>query len=187
MWQRIALRNIHYSDRHRRLDALYRMPDPWEMETERERFRFQETNRLIYRNIGRPVRLLEVGCGEGHQSQELLKTCDRLVGIDVSRRAVQRSAERCPHATFRVGDVLSCNPLERFDLVVACEVLYYMQDVASAIERISDLGQWCLVTYFDVHADRLDPYLEGIPEVKSDRFHYGDTGWKAFWWRNANI
>ena len=61
LWSRISLRGVHYSDRHGRLDSLYRIRDPWGMETEREEFRFKETNRLIKTHIGHVATLLEIG------------------------------------------------------------------------------------------------------------------------------
>ena len=64
-WARLVLHDIHFSDKYDRLDALYRIRDPWEMDTEPQRFRFRETNRLIDEHFGRVGSLLEVGCGEG--------------------------------------------------------------------------------------------------------------------------
>lgn len=157
------------------------------METEQQRFRFRETNRLIDANFGRVGRILEVGCGEGHQSEELLNVCDELVGIDVSARAVRRAQERCPAATFALGDVFECDALRggaHFDLVLGCEVLYYMKDVPWALERFSELGDVCLVTYYDHPAERLDRLVLSMPEVQSTRIEYGASAWTAAWWRN---
>lgn len=88
-WKRLMHRDLRYRDRHRRLDELYRLSDPWEMDSDRERFRFQETNRLIESAFGRPATILEIGCGEGHQSEYLARICDWLTAIDVSARAIR--------------------------------------------------------------------------------------------------
>jgi SAM-dependent methyltransferase len=186
-WTRIPLRGVHFADRYGRLDLLYRIRDPWEMETEQQRYRFRETNRLIEENFGRVGRILEVGCGEGHQSEELLRLCDYLVGIDVSARAIERARERCPDATFGVGDIFDSEVLRQeasFDLVLGCEVLYYMKDVAAALERFSALGRACLVSYYAGPAAELDPYLQAIPGVESETVRYGDASWKVSWWSN---
>jgi SAM-dependent methyltransferase len=186
-WIRFPLRGAHFADEHERLDMLYRVRDPWEMDSEPQRFRFRETNRLIEKHFA-PVRsILEVGCGEGHQTEWLLRICDELVGIDVSSRAVARARERCPEATFAVGDVVSARSLrtEPFDLIVACEVLYYMSDVSAVLDELSTLGRACLVSYYDAPAERLDPEVLSRPGVERERLRYGDSGWTFAWWTNG--
>jgi SAM-dependent methyltransferase len=186
-WIRIPLRGIHFADQHDRLDLLYRVRDPWEMDSDPQRFRFRETNRVIEERLSPVHSVLEVGCGEGHQTEWLLRVCEALVGIDVSRRAVGRARERCPSATFAVGDVFSSEPPlrnEPFDLVVACEVLYYMSDVPSVLQRLSALGRACLVSYYDAPAERLDPDVLSLPGVERELVHYGEAKWTVAWWRN---
>jgi trans-aconitate methyltransferase len=131
--------------------------------------------------------LLEVGCGEGHQSLKLLEICSHLYGIDVSRRAVERATQRCPTGSFGVGDVFNSellNIVPRFDLVVACEVLYYMKDIPATIARLSSLGRWCLVTYYERPSEQLDPHLTAIADVQTTALRYKATVWKAYWWQN---
>jgi len=157
------------------------------METDAQAFRFRETNRVIEEQFGRVGRALEVGCGEGHQSQELLHVCDELVGIDVSRRAVERARARCPDATFAVGEITDeVLDGERFDLVLGCEVLYYMRDVPAALARFSELGAGCLVTYYEQPAQELDRYVLARPGVESTRVAYDGSSWTVAWWRGSS-
>lgn len=177
---------MHYRDEVAGFDRLYRLRDPWSMNCERERFRFKETNRLILENFGRPHSLLEIGCGEGLQSSELQHVCDHLHGIDVSRRAVARAMRRCPQVTFSVGDIYSLpepTPLTRFDLVTACEVLYYVADVAAALKRISELGRACMVGYYHGPHARLDERVREISGVQFEIASYEDVSWTFAWWR----
>ena len=188
VWKSALLRGVHYGDSHGRLDALYRLHDPWGMEGEAEQFRFGETNRIILENMGHVGTLLEIGCGEGHQSLRLLQVCDSLHGVDVSARAIERARTRCAAATFSVGDLFSMTEREhrtRVDLVVACEVLYYMRDIRSTVSQLSSLGRSCLVTYYQGQAARLDPVIEAISGVRSERFAHGDTVWNAHWWKGV--
>jgi 2-polyprenyl-3-methyl-5-hydroxy-6-metoxy-1,4-benzoquinol methylase len=168
-----------------RFDRLYLIRDPWLLSCERERFRLAETNRLIRENFGRPRSLLEIGCGEGLQSSELQQLCDRLYGIDVSRRAVRRAKRRCPLATFAVADMFALPQpplLTRFDVVTACEVLYYMADVAAALRRISELGRFCLISYYDGARDGMDQHVSEIPGVRLERACFGSVCWTLAWW-----
>lgn len=138
LWKRILLRGVHASHKYSRLDTLYVLKDPWDMESEREQFRFHETARVIRDNIGQVGTILEIGCGEGHQSRTLVPLCNRFTGIDISRRAVKRARSRVLNAEFHAGDIFTSRVLSNegtFDLVIACEVLSYLPDMPSAVRR----------------------------------------------------
>jgi SAM-dependent methyltransferase len=185
---RLALRGVHFGDRHRRLDSLYRLRDPWSMETDAQRFRFRATNQLIEQEFGRVGSILEVGCGEGHQTEHLLTVCDHVLGTEISARAVERARERCPNAEFAVGDVFAGElPASgrQFDLVLGCEVLYYTKDVPAALRRLGELGRACLVSYYERPAPHLDPYVLALPGVRSTKLTFGDSAWTVAWWRTS--
>lgn len=155
------------------------------MSSPTETHRFEETNRLILDNFGRVGSILEIGCGEGHQSLYLSQVCDRIVGLDVSARAVARARSRCPEGKFLVGDIFSkeVDALAPFDLVVACEVLYYMADVRLALRRIRLLSHNNLVTYFDGELANLDHHILSLPGTDSELFEFKDSRWRAAWQR----
>lgn len=187
LWSRCLLRGVHYRDEHSKLDALYRIRDPWNMADESEQFRFQETNRRILATFGRVRSLLEIGSGEGHQSCELLKICDSLYGMDVSERAVSRARARCPKGAFSTGDIFDTESLRNLpyvDLVMACEVIYYMSDIESVIDRLSKLGRNCMVTYYQSQASLLDPYFLKMRNCCRDEFRYNAKTWRIAWWNN---
>jgi len=186
LWMKALLRGVQFSDKYAKLNQFYRIEDPWQMDSPREQFRFDQTNQLILANFGRPERILEVGCGEGHQSVELQKIGSQLFGIDVSARAVSRAKERCPTASFAIGDLASphISNTGAFDLVVACEVLYYMKDVRAALNIMNRLGGACFVSFVDSRAEFLEPMLKSIPDIKFHAFGYESTRWTAAWWTN---
>jgi len=186
-WMRLALHRVHYADRPDKLDLLYRVEDPWHMESAKEQARFDWTNRLISQHFAPVESILEIGCGEGHQSQHLAQVCGHLYGIDVSARAVGRAARRCPQARFAVGDPFMFRLPQMpapVDLVAACEMVYYVRDTARFIERMSTLGRACLATYYEGHAPVLDRHFANLPGCERERFRFGDVGWIAVWWRN---
>ncbi len=185
-WRRIAMRNLSGSDNHTQLDRLYALPDPWQMTSAREQFRFEATNALLAAKAGRVATILEVGCGEGHQSQHLAGLCDQLYGIDVSPRAVERARTRVPGARFDVGTlplVPHTPPGGRFDIVVACEVLYYMSDVAGAVHAMSELGDACLVTFFGPSARTVAKHVDSLPGVERGWFFHDPYAWLWAYWR----
>lgn len=188
-WTRLVLHGVHYRDSYSRLDALYRLHDPWNMEDEAERFRFVQTNLLIESQFGHVGSILEIGCGEGHQSRELLRVCDSLYGIDVSPRAIARAKERCPQGRFAIGDMFQCKLLSevpRFDLVLACEVMYYMRDIPAAIARCSQIGRACLVTYYQSQLAGLDPYFRAVPGAHNSSMSHGSKIWHTVMWSNGS-
>jgi SAM-dependent methyltransferase len=185
IWKRFALRGVGYSSDYAKLDRLYMVNDPWRMTSPGEEYRFSETNRLILGEFGRVNSILEIGCGEGHQSVHLEQACNRLIGLDVSGRAVGRARRRCPGSEFLVGDIFCEKVHSRspFDLVVACEVLYYMSDVPAALGRMGELGRNCLVTYFAREMDYLDPMVLSLPGAASAILEFEQVRWRAVWWR----
>jgi SAM-dependent methyltransferase len=185
-WMRYALRGVGGADNHARLDLAYRMPDPWNMASERERLRFARTNALVARHFPDARSVLELGCGEGHQSAELQRLCPEVYGVDVSGIAIERAQRRLPTAKFAVGDIFAQpwgRERGRFDLVVACEVLYYLSDVQRTIDEMSYLGKACLVTIFAPAIRRVGPFLEAIPGVGKDWFGGHGTEWVVAYWR----
>src|SRR5689334_14267290 len=107
LWKRYFLRDVRYRNDFGKLESLYLLEDPWQMDSPGEQFRFEQTNELIARQFGRVGSILEIGCGEAHQSLWLAQTCGQLTGVDVSARAIARAQRRCPAATFLVGDIFS--------------------------------------------------------------------------------
>lgn len=187
LWRRYALRELSAADNHAGLQRLYALPDPWDMRSEREQSRFRQTAELVERLAGRTGSILEIGCGEGHQSVHLARLCDRLDGIDVSERAVERARLRAPGCRFGTGEVtaLPWDPPEggRYDLVVACEVLYYVRDVDAALQAMSRLGRTCLVTFFAPAARLVAPRLMALPGLERGWLYHDPYAWLWGCWR----
>ena len=195
-WMRYALRGASGADAYDKLALLYQVGDPWQLGSEREHRRFEATNELIARNFPGTGSLLEIGCGEGHQSELLLDVCEQLHGIDVSATAIERARARVPTGRFTAGDLYAqpwrdgdasasraTNGARPFDLVVACEVLYYMKEPRRCLEEMSRLGKGCLVTFFEPAAKRLASDVLAMPGVERSWFHAGGVTWLAAWWR----
>lgn len=185
LWMKYALRGVGGSDNHSRLDLAYNVEDPWNMDSELEQARFQATNRIIEQNFGRVGSLLEIGCGEGHQTQYLARLSDRQYGIDVSAHAIARARLRLPEAHFAATDLFDMPwPEQRFDLITACEVLYYLSDPAATLQRMRQLGRSGLVTFFAPASGRIGPHLDAIPGLHKDWIYHGGTSWLVGWWRD---
>lgn len=187
LWMKYALRGVGGSDNHARLDLAYAVEDPWNMESTLERARFEQTNAVIERAFGRVGSVLELGCGEGHQTEWLARISERQYGVDVSPQAIARAKLRVPGAEFAATDVFGQpwgDEPGRFDLVTACEVLYYLSDPAATLARMRALGRNGLVTFFAPACGRVGPHLDAIPGLHKDWIYQGGTAWLVAWWRN---
>ena len=98
-WVRWALRGVHYADRAGKLNLLYRVEDPWQMQSAREQARFGWTNQIIEANLAPVGTILEIGCGEGHQSQYLARACGQLYGIEPQAHGIFALAKN-HHAAY---------------------------------------------------------------------------------------
>jgi 2-polyprenyl-3-methyl-5-hydroxy-6-metoxy-1,4-benzoquinol methylase len=187
-WRRRHLSGLDdASDHDRRFDALYRLKNPWGFNDPQEQIRFTETNRILLREFGRVGTLLELGCAEGHQTIHLMRACQQLYGLDISARAISRAKRKCPGAIFTVGDLTStgrfANAPDRFDLVVACEVLYYVPDVSGTLRLMGELGRACLVTYYEMHREQVEQELAAIDLDGREAIRSKDLLWSVVWWR----
>jgi SAM-dependent methyltransferase len=190
-WMKYVLRDTARASAHRRMDLAYTVRDPWRMDSPSERHRFEESNRILHARLIAPAAtvgsILELGCGEGHQSEHLARLCDRLTGLDVSARAVARARARVPSATFVSGDLLAqpwVGEAGRFDVVTAFEVLHYMREIAPVLEAMSRLAPACIVSWYGPTARTTAAAVERMPLEGRQELRHGEIRWTVAWWRN---
>ncbi|MFV0317277.1 MAG: polysaccharide deacetylase family protein [Microthrixaceae bacterium] len=185
LWTRLMLRRSAFSGSYSRLRRLYSIEDPWNMSSQREQYRFERTGELLSELGPRFSSILEIGSGEGHQSVHLAELTDRLCGLELSERAAERASSRCPQASFRVGpleDLERVWPGAHFDLVVACEVLYYVQDleaVRSILERCADR---VFVSNYRPRSEEMRQAFTGPGWTRLPDITYEDATWECFVW-----
>ncbi len=90
-------------------------------------------------------RAVDLGCGTGLAGQLLRPECSRLVGVDLSKRMLAKSAARGVYDELVEADVTMFlrETRERFDLVVAADTLVYfgaLQSFFAAAARATTVG-----------------------------------------------
>jgi len=173
---------------YQRLRLLYALKDPWEMATPREQYRFAITRKHIAALSPHYGTILELGCGEGHQSQMLQELTDRLYGIDVSAQAVKRARKRCPEAEFLVGNIedsLEQVPVPRVDLICACEVLYYLQNPAAIMPVLEARANQIYVSNYSPRAEFMKTLFSRPGWRRLDDIRFDDTAWECCVWERA--
>lgn len=144
---------------------------------------------LLARMPGKPRTILDYGCGQGGWIPFLSKIFPdaEIVGVDISRRALERARERFPTSTFRLiegGAAPVTN--EAFDLVFSYHVLEHVSDleetVADMARAARRTGYLCVMVpcankgSFEERVvrsvrDGLEPSVDGM-----SRFFFDDAG-----------
>ncbi len=156
-----------YSDDHEELDRIFQaIHDPWNFQSspyEQERLRvlLEEVRQLPHDTV------CEIGCAEGIFTAELSKICRDITAIDVSPTALHRAKLRCRHVRYLLTSIENFHhDGQPFDLVLCSETLYYIKDIPAAVRQLCRLGRYCIVSYLEREAGRLDRYFTSLPEVR---------------------
>lgn len=99
---------------------------------------------------GDGLRLLDLGCGTGHQMAQLRRRGFDVTGVDGSEAMLQQARLHNPDAELRLADVEALPfPEASFDLVVCVEVLRYLPRISGCVQEIARVlkpGGVCLAT-----------------------------------------
>jgi SAM-dependent methyltransferase len=184
------LRGTTFGGKYRKVQMLYLLRDPWEMEGPKEQYRFRQTMTQL-RSLDTSFNsILEIGCGEGHQSLHFQTICTQLFGIDISEIAVRRARERCPSGQF------SAMPLElidgafegqHFDLITVCEVLYYAVDISNSLKVLKSRADRIYVSNYGFASQKLSHHFQGDGWRRLDPISFEDTVWECAMWEAAYV
>ncbi len=112
----------------------------------------EETLKFVQRHLpGRDSRVLEVGCGTGYFSLQLMQTGVQLTACDTDEKAVLLCKERGVPAIHI--DFLSIKD-ELYDVILFTRSLHHIHKLNEAIDRANSLlvpGGILLIEDFDVH------------------------------------
>lgn len=133
----------------------------------------------LYPMSGR--RLLDIGCGDGAYSVELVNLgAARLLGFDPSEPAVAAAAARAAQmdmadkARFEVGNIYTLSLPERFDCIILCGVLHHLPDAAEALKSVSPFADTVLI----MEPNGLNPVVKILE--KASRYHLEHEE-RSFW------
>lgn len=76
----------------------------------------------------KPVKLLEIGCGNGRDSVFFASLGHQVTGLDLSARAIEQCQKQCQSATFVRGDFSRFEFDDTFDVVYSRFTLHSVDD-----------------------------------------------------------
>jgi 2-polyprenyl-3-methyl-5-hydroxy-6-metoxy-1,4-benzoquinol methylase len=123
-------------------EQFYQVRDPWQVQSRSPNNKRRENVIQSLSNLLQDKNVIELGCGEGHLSQMLARSCKRLLGLDISQTAINRAQERhIANASFIAGSMTDMAFYGSFDVAVVIEALYYLSaadqsTVLSAIKKM---------------------------------------------------
>lgn len=91
----------------------------------------------LYEKFGRKGKILDVGCGQGVLYQYLNEKFGRdldYLGIDISEAAVKKASQLFPFGNFKQLDFDKQELLEKFDIIIFNETLYYFIKPLDTVE-----------------------------------------------------
>ncbi|MEM7546725.1 MAG: class I SAM-dependent methyltransferase [Pseudomonadota bacterium] len=190
VWKRVMLRGTAFGGAYGKIRMLYSLEDPWEMSSEREQYRFEQTMEHLREIAPGAGTVLEFGCGEGHQSVHLRQHCGAVFGVDISETAIERARKRCPDATFAVAGLEQAGEVfdgQEFDLITACEVLYYAVDIETILKKIQSSADRVYVSNYLPRSEMMRDHFAGEGWRQLGNIQFADTVWECFLWEAPSV
>lgn len=151
-------------------EEMYRdFEDPWEQST-REQGRSEKTLAVgLCRKYGFS-KVLELGCGLGHFSNELQEAGMAVTGVDVSETAISKALAVYPQCTFICSDVLDFSVYERAkpDCIIFSEITWYILDKLDEFLSFYKNAEWEGKRPYLLHL--LTLYPEGVQQYGKNYF-----------------
>jgi trans-aconitate methyltransferase len=103
--------------------------DPWE-QTTREAYASEKAVALNLIKKNHAKRVIELGCGLGYFTNQIRNIEVDVLGIDISKTAIQKAKATFPDCQFVEGDVLDYEIYKNFkpDLIIMAEITWYILD-----------------------------------------------------------
>lgn len=84
---------------------------------------------------------LDLGCGTGLSGESFVSMVDRLMGVDLSPKMIEKSKDKKIYYALYENDILKflSESSGKFDLVIAADVLIYLGDPTPLFERLQNV------------------------------------------------
>ena len=88
-----------------------------------------------------PYSFIDAGCGNGWVVRSVKKNplCKKAIGVDGSKKMIQKATKLDPSGSYIYADLMSWVPITKVDIVHSMEVFYYLENPRKIIQQIFNL------------------------------------------------
>lgn len=126
---------------------------------------------------GEPLKVMDVGCGVGLLSGLLYKHYlpQKIVAIDISKRAIKEAKLQKTNINFYAVDVMKYFPTEEFDTIFIADLMEHIVDEIAFLKKISSFGKELVIRIplEDTLANRIFRRLGLADQFADSRVRYG--------------
>ena len=130
--------SLFYEEFHKKIEFQKRIIG-------KKNFTYRNIIKVLEKHLDRKNKILDIGCGVGTLDFYLANKGFKVLGIDISKKAVEACRKNA--RVLGLGDRLNFErlnfpeekPLEKFSLVICSEVLEHLKNDKKAVEVIFDL------------------------------------------------
>src|SRR5215831_10468840 len=155
---------------HGRFLAKYGAGEIWNWESPAGKLRWARRVKMLSKHLGAGMRVLELGCGTGYFTRELVRSGADVVAIDVSPELLEIARANCSGSNVRY-EIQNASALSYpdavFDSVVGSSVLHH-QEIEEALREIYRVLKPAGTIYF-TEPNMLNPQIaiqKNVPWVK---------------------
>lgn len=142
--------------------------------------RLLDYHRWFMDNIEPGWLVLDVGCGNGALTADLVKRCKKVVGIDISPVNIAKAKE-ISRADFVCADATAYKFNGKFDCVVLSNVLEHIKDRVAFLQDLKKHSSRFLIRVPMLDRDWITLYKKEIGvEHRLDRTHYVEYTLNSF-------
>jgi len=155
---------------HGRFLAKYGAGEIWNWESPAGKLRWARRVKMLSKHLGAGMRVLELGCGTGYFTRELVRSGADVVAIDVSPELLEIARANCSGSNVRY-EIQNASALSYpdavFDSVVGSSVLHHLE-IEEALREIYRVLKPAGTIYF-TEPNMLNPQIaiqKNVPWVK---------------------
>jgi len=140
--------------------------DPWE-QTTREEWASEKAVALNLIDKLKAKKVIELGCGLGHYTNKIHNLGVDVLGVDVSKTAIEKARSVYPGCAFAVGDILDLSIYREYqpDVIVMAEITWY---VLEKLDKFTSFLRSDLPNTYLIHL--LTTYPPGVQQYGKDKF-----------------